>query len=59
MRFEANWDTELINMLHSCDAGEYSALSNYVPDFIYQDIDGKKYEMCNDVTNAMIWLGST
>ena len=33
MRFEANWDTELIKMLHSCDAGEYSMLASYTAEF--------------------------
>ena len=29
MRFDLNWDIELIKMLHSCDAGEYSVLTAY------------------------------
>ena len=33
MRFDLNWDTELIKMLHSCDAGEYSVLTSYVPNY--------------------------
>ena len=33
MRVLPNWDTELIKMLHSCDAGEYSVLTSYVPSY--------------------------
>ena len=28
-RFVKDWDTKCIEMLHSCDAGEYSVLTTY------------------------------
>ena len=31
--FVQDWDTKCIEMLHSCDAGEYSILSTYAPDY--------------------------
>ena len=31
--FVKDWDTKCIEMLHSCDAGEYSILSTYAPDY--------------------------
>ena len=46
-------------MLHSCDAGEYSVLSNYLPDFFYEDINGSKHIAYNNVTNVMVWYGTT
>ena len=39
MRLQPNWDTELIKMLHSCDAGEYSVLTTYVPIFYEEKQD--------------------
>ena len=32
-RFVKGWDTKLIEMLHNCDAGEYSVLSVYGPEY--------------------------
>ena len=36
-RFAANWDTTLIRMLHSCDAGEMSVITAYAPGFTMAD----------------------
>ena len=38
--FVKDWDTKCIEMLHSCDAGEYSILSQYAPDYEQVDRDG-------------------
>ena len=29
LRFDKDWDTKSIKMLHNCDAGEYSVLTTY------------------------------
>ena len=36
-RFAENWDTRIIKMLHSCDAGEKSVLSVYPLGFTMSD----------------------
>ena len=33
--FVKDWDTKLIKMLHKCDAGEYSVLTVYPPEYNY------------------------
>ena len=48
MRVLPNWDTELIKMLHSCDAGEYSVLTVYPAGFHEEvDDDGNVVTMFN------------
>ena len=32
-RFVEGWDTKCIKMLHSCDAGEFSVLTTYLPGY--------------------------
>ena len=32
-RFVKGWDTKVIEMLHKCDAGEYSVLTVYGPEY--------------------------
>ena len=36
-RFAENWDTTLIKMLHSCDAGEMSVITSYPDMFSMTD----------------------
>ena len=46
MRFDENWDIKLIEMLHSCDAGEKSVITAYAGEFgigVNED-DGKRNE---------------
>ena len=38
--FVKDWDTKCIEMLHSCDAGEYSILSQYAPHYSQEDFFG-------------------
>ena len=38
-RFVKDWDTKCIQMLHSCDAGEYSVLTTYGNGFAPIEID--------------------
>ena len=57
MRFYQDWDIELINMLHSCDAGEKSVLTVYAPHYFYQTIDDKKETFYNSMIFGMRWFG--
>ena len=36
-RFYGNWDTKLIEQLHSCDAGEYSVLTSVTRPYLTED----------------------
>ena len=36
-RFVKDWDTTSIKQLHSCDAGEYSVITAYAPQFLQDD----------------------
>ena len=36
-RFAKGWDTMLIKMLHSCDAGEMSVITGYVQNYNMHD----------------------
>ena len=56
MRFYLNWDTEFIKMLHSCDAGEYSVLSTYVPNFTEEkQDDGSVETSLEDIIVSRRW----
>ena len=55
-RVKANWDIELIKMLHSCDAGEYSVLTGYVAPFWDEGILNE-IEVRNEKILAMRWNG--
>ena len=37
-RFKKDWDTKMIKMLHSCDAGEKSVLTVYGSGFVHKDL---------------------
>ena len=39
LRFDKDWDTKCIKMLHSCDAGEYSVLTTYGNGFGLKELD--------------------
>ena len=58
-RFEKDWDTLSIKLLHSCDAGEHSVLTSYVDAYhlhdpkdpnseVYYDNEGFKVNFVND-----------
>ena len=59
MRLQPNWDTELIKMLHSCDAGEYSVLTTYVPSFTEKKQDNGEVLgiFINDLIFSRRWFG--
>ena len=59
MRVAPNWDTELIQMLHSCDAGEYSVLTAYAPSFEYEVRDnGVEVAVANPTLTAIRWFAT-
>ena len=47
MRADPNWDTGLIEELHSCDEGEMSVLTIYPSKFEYVMVDGEEKEALN------------
>ena len=56
MSFDLNWDTELIKMLHSCDAGEYSVLTTYAPSFTEEkQDDGSVKTTLEDIIVSRRW----
>ena len=56
MRLELGWDISVIEMLHNCDAGEYSVISTYPTLFINSDpTDGNSAIMVDDRIHAMRW----
>ena len=54
-RFEKHWDIMLIDMLHSCDAGDKSVLTYYPGDFAQLDPKDGNSQILHKVTemNAM------
>ena len=58
MRVGQDWDLELINMLHSCDAGEKSVLTVYAPHYLYSTKNDKKEEFFNSMIFGMRWFGA-
>ena len=54
-RFVANWDTTLIGMLHSSDAGEMSVITAYMPGFDMDDpSDGySAFSVDYEIINSM------
>ena len=55
-RFVPDWDTDLIEMLHSTDSGEMAVLTAYLPGFDMADqADGySDFEVWDNV-NSMRW----
>ena len=49
-----DWDTKSIEMLHKCDAGEYSVLTVYGPEFSAADFWGSERMMVDTKVSAMI-----
>ena len=47
-RFEKDWDTICIKLLHSCDAGEYSVLTSYADAYNLLDPDDPNSEITFD-----------
>ena len=59
-RVVQDWDTKVIEMLHSCDAGEYSVLSVYPPCFGQEDPkDGWGMAIIDDILFSMRWYDFT
>ena len=58
-RFGLNWDINLIEQLHNCDAGEYSVLSTYPAGFSMEDNSNGYSEATlelNTAIPAMRWF---
>ena len=57
-RFAKDWDTSMIKMLHSCDAGEYSILTSYPNGFGMRDPkDGySEFHLLPNPVFAMSWF---
>ena len=56
MRMSNEWDTDLIQMLHSCDAGDHSVITAYPEHFFMKDPkDGYSDVKVNPGTIAMRW----
>ena len=60
MRVDANWDTKMIEMLHSCNAGEYSVLTTYPPKYEYVELNNGKREekLNNDALTTIRFFGT-
>ena len=56
-RFAKGWDVSAIEMLHSCDAGEYSVLTSYPQGFEQADPKNGYSQITLQVglVNAMRW----